>query len=319
MERSQVPIPNPVAVLRRGADGWAILFNPDTADAIAVNPVGVVLWRLLDGRRSLEDVLQAARRRFADAPDALAGDVAAFVEDLAARGLVGYEQETPALQAPISEPPPLEDGAQPIVPATPAPAAHGPDGVLFFAHRGSSMNPTLDEADLLEVAPYGGRPVRVGDVIAIAPPGGDHLIVHRVVRVTPDGVCTRGDNNAGEDGWCLQPAQIVGRAVAAWRGHRRRRVAGGWAGCLWARLVRTRRLLDQALSALLRPAYHGLARSGIVRRLTPPFLRPRLVVFGTGEKARPRLLLGRRVVGQYDALRQCWHIRRPFRLFLDET
>ena len=53
----------------------------------------------------------------------------------------------------------------------------------FVAHVGPSMNPTLSEADLLEVAPYGDRPIRAGDVILCRPPGADHLVVHRVIAV----------------------------------------------------------------------------------------------------------------------------------------
>jgi hypothetical protein len=194
-----------------------------------------------------------------------------------------------------------------------------PGAPLFFAHWGSSMNPTLHESDLLEIVPYGGRVMQVGDVIVVAPPGGDHLVVHRVVRVVPEGICTRGDNNAGDDGWRLEPDRVIGRVAAAWRGRRRRRIAGGWSGRLWAFLVRCRRALGRAVSTLLRPIYHGLARSGIVRRLAPGFLRPRVVAFQAGEQQRLRLMLGRRIVGEYMPSWRKWRFRRPFRLLVDEA
>jgi signal peptidase I len=190
---------------------------------------------------------------------------------------------------------------------------------LFFAHRGSSMNPTLHESDLLEIVPYGGGAAQVGDVIAVAPPDADHLVVHRVVRVMPEGVCTRGDNSAGEDDWCLGPERVIGRVVAAWRGQRRRRISGGWTGRLWVYALRGRRILGRVASLLLRPVYHWLAHTGIVRRLVPASLRPRVVVFGADARARLRLLLGRRIVGEYVPGWRKWRFRRPFRLLVDEA
>jgi hypothetical protein len=181
------------------------------------------------------------------------------------------------------------------------------------------MNPTLHESDLLEIVSYGDGAAQVGDVIAVAPPGRDHLVVHRVVRVTVAGVCTRGDNNTDEDGWCLGPERVIGRVVAAWRGRRRRRIAGGWPGRLWAYALRWRRILGRAASALLRPAYHGLARTGVVRRLAPAFLQPRVVVFRAGEGQRLRLMLGRRVVGEYVPSWRKWRFRWPFRFLVDEA
>lgn len=216
---------------------------------------------------------------------------------------------------------PLKDAVGLIGPESPWPlqVERRPGAPLFFAHRGSSMHPTLHESDLLEIVPYGGGAMQVGDVIAVAPPDADHLVVHRVVRVTAEGVCTRGDNNAGEDGWCLGPERVIGRVVAAWRGRRRRRILGGRAGRLWGYAVRGRRFLGRVVLALLRPVYHGLARSGIVRRFVPDSLRPHVVVFRAGEHHRLRLMLGRSIVGEYVPGWHKWRFRRPFRLLVDEA
>jgi SynChlorMet cassette protein ScmD len=90
------PIANPVAVLREEFDDWAVLFNPDTADAVGVNPVGVAIWKLMDGRRSLEQIASRIRDDFAEVPDAVVEEVSGFVEDLEKRGFVGYEVAAPA-------------------------------------------------------------------------------------------------------------------------------------------------------------------------------------------------------------------------------
>ena len=87
------PIANPVVVFKAGNGDWAVLFNPDTTDAVGINAVGLLMWALMDGRHTLEDILQVVRGEFADAPDGVAEDVTAFVDDLVARGFVGYELE----------------------------------------------------------------------------------------------------------------------------------------------------------------------------------------------------------------------------------
>ena len=85
------PIANPTVVFREEFDDWAILFNPDTADAVGTNPVGVAVWKLMDGRRSLKEIVAKIQDQFADVPNAAAQDVTSFIKDLAKRGFVGYE------------------------------------------------------------------------------------------------------------------------------------------------------------------------------------------------------------------------------------
>lgn len=85
------PIPNRDTVLREEFDDWAILFNPDTAAAVGVNPVGVVTWKLIDGERSLADIAEALRERFDMVPDMVTDDIAGFVAELTEYGFVGRE------------------------------------------------------------------------------------------------------------------------------------------------------------------------------------------------------------------------------------
>ena len=87
------PIANPVAVLREEFDDWAVLFNPDTAEAVGINPVGVAIWKLMDGSRALADLTAAVQDQFSALPDGVVADVYEFVADLAQRGFVGYAFE----------------------------------------------------------------------------------------------------------------------------------------------------------------------------------------------------------------------------------
>jgi len=85
------PIPNPAAVRDDGEDGWTLLVNPDTAGAMAVNATGVLVWSLVDGKRTIEEIIAAVRNRFPDAPDTVRDDVLAYLRKLTEEGFVGQE------------------------------------------------------------------------------------------------------------------------------------------------------------------------------------------------------------------------------------
>ena len=189
--------------------------------------------------------------------------------------------------------------------------------MFFAAYAGSSMHPTLREPEMMEIVPYGDRPVRVGDVAFFRPPETRQSLVHRVVRVTPAGIATLGDNNAREDAFLLSPQNIQGRVVAAWRGQRRRTIAGGLRGRMTGRGLRWGLGLCRGASPVLNPLYQALSRRGWIARLLPPSLRPRVVVFQVHGHDHYRLLLGRRVIGRYEELPQQWRIQRPFHLLVE--
>jgi hypothetical protein len=189
--------------------------------------------------------------------------------------------------------------------------------MFFAAYIGPSMNPTLREPEIMEIMPYDSRPLRVGDVAFFLSPEADRPVVHRIVRVTPAGISTRGDNNTQEDTFLLQPKDIKGRVVAAWRGQKRRKIAGGLQGRLTSRRLRWRRLLGRGVSPLLHPLYQALYHWGLIARLAPASFRPRVVVFHARGRDQFQLLLGQRIIGRYDDQRHQWQIQRPFRLFVD--
>jgi signal peptidase len=183
---------------------------------------------------------------------------------------------------------------------------------------GTSMNPALKPGDRLQIIPYNGRKIRRGDVIVCVPPGSESKIVHRVVLTDSDGIKTRGDNNDDLDEWVLSPDHIFGRVVAAKREKRRRRVFGGLTGQLCHSIVRAINLCDSSVSAILRPSYNRLAKSDILRRWLPAQMRPRVISFNRAAGKELQLHLGRRIIGKWLPGYKAWHIRRPFRLFVDE-
>lgn len=86
MKPTDVLIRNPVAVLREEADDWAILFNPDTCEAVGTNPVGVRIWKLINGKRRVEEITEAVCKRFRDVPASAAAEVTEFLARLVDRG-----------------------------------------------------------------------------------------------------------------------------------------------------------------------------------------------------------------------------------------
>ena len=88
------PMAIPGVVLREEFDDWAILFNPDTADAVGTNPVGVAVWKRMDGKRSLKEIVLEIKTSFEDAPEAALEEITAFVNTLAEKGFAGLELES---------------------------------------------------------------------------------------------------------------------------------------------------------------------------------------------------------------------------------
>ena len=91
MEASSKPIANPIVVLREEFDDWAVLFNPDTADAVGINPVGVEVWKRMDGKRTLAEIIAEIRELFDDVSDTVLEEMTTYVDELAEGGFVGYE------------------------------------------------------------------------------------------------------------------------------------------------------------------------------------------------------------------------------------
>ena len=85
------PVANQVVVLREEFDDWALLFHPDTGEALGVNPVGVFIWKHLDGKHSLAEIAAQISASFEAVPSEADAHVREFVEDLVRRGLAGYE------------------------------------------------------------------------------------------------------------------------------------------------------------------------------------------------------------------------------------
>jgi hypothetical protein len=79
---------NPNVVYRALADDGGVLLHLETAQYHGVNDTAFAIWELLDGERTVAEVVAELRTSLDEPPAALGEDVVEFLADLSARGLV---------------------------------------------------------------------------------------------------------------------------------------------------------------------------------------------------------------------------------------
>jgi SynChlorMet cassette protein ScmD len=93
MTNVEMPTINPIAVLREEFDDWAVLFNPDTAEALGTNPVGVFIWKKMDGTKSIAEIAAAVKEHFGNVPESVESEVMAYIYQLTLRGFTRKDAE----------------------------------------------------------------------------------------------------------------------------------------------------------------------------------------------------------------------------------
>jgi SynChlorMet cassette protein ScmD len=84
-------IANPNLVLREEFDDWAILFDPDTGNVFGVNPIGVLVWKLLDGCYDIDGILEKIHETAEEVPAEVGDHVREFIKTAIDLGLAGYD------------------------------------------------------------------------------------------------------------------------------------------------------------------------------------------------------------------------------------
>ena len=89
------PIQNPSVHERQIVEGEMILMNGDTAVSLALtNETALITWKLVDGRRSIKDIIKAIESHFETIPDTITDDIIDLLELLSEDGFVGFELKT---------------------------------------------------------------------------------------------------------------------------------------------------------------------------------------------------------------------------------
>ncbi len=91
MTNDDKPIANPMVVLREELDDWAVLFDPETGNAVGINPSAVFIWKLLDGEQTLDVILKKVREYAEDVPGDVRDQIVAFLYELVAAGLASID------------------------------------------------------------------------------------------------------------------------------------------------------------------------------------------------------------------------------------
>jgi hypothetical protein len=86
-----VPTANPDVLVSEEDNGWAVLVNLDTGNSFALNPTGVFIWNMADGKKTVGDIIREIRGTFSGVPQGIEGDVCGLAARLKDRGFFGRE------------------------------------------------------------------------------------------------------------------------------------------------------------------------------------------------------------------------------------
>ena len=93
MRRSPTSVPRrtPENGFRAIADEGGLVVLPDRSEVKVLNEVGCRVFALIDGRRTLEEIVRQIESEFDAAPERVAKDVEEFLSVLESEGLVAAE------------------------------------------------------------------------------------------------------------------------------------------------------------------------------------------------------------------------------------
>ncbi len=82
MLNTDIPQTHPDVVLNEEFDDWVLLFLPLTGEVVGLEPVGLLIWKMIDGRRTVAEIAAAVEAQCSDAPPTVPEDTLAFMQDL---------------------------------------------------------------------------------------------------------------------------------------------------------------------------------------------------------------------------------------------
>jgi hypothetical protein len=80
---------HPACFVREEDEEGGFLFNPDTGKVCLLNPAAVSIWSLLDGKRTVADIVTELRASFTDTTAEMDQQVWDHLQALCTLGVVG--------------------------------------------------------------------------------------------------------------------------------------------------------------------------------------------------------------------------------------
>jgi hypothetical protein len=91
ISRAHTPIRNPAHAFREADKDWTVLVNLDSADAVALNETGMLLWKRINGCSTVGEIIEDVKKQFADMPPGAEEELLTVLETLRDTGLIGFE------------------------------------------------------------------------------------------------------------------------------------------------------------------------------------------------------------------------------------
>lgn len=84
-----IPLPNPEIISRR-LEGEAVLVLPQRGQVKVLNELGSRIWSLIDGNRSINQIIAVIHQEFTISLEAAAADTTEFLAQLAERDMITF-------------------------------------------------------------------------------------------------------------------------------------------------------------------------------------------------------------------------------------
>ena len=88
---TSLAIRNPHIVLREEFDDWGLLFDPEEGIAYGINPVGIFIWKHLDGDHTPDSIQKLVSEEFDKVPEHSLNEVIEFIQTVVDKGYAGFE------------------------------------------------------------------------------------------------------------------------------------------------------------------------------------------------------------------------------------
>jgi signal peptidase I len=185
--------------------------------------------------------------------------------------------------------------------------------------NGPSMRPTILPGDKIEVQETDFNKLTPGDIIIYNNPDDIRLnIIHRIIKRDADSLTTRGDNNSHIDPYKVRPEHLPLKVRSIQRGNHKIKVSCGGKGLFIHRIRLAQRIARVFKSKYLNPIYVFIANTGIFyifgfifKTEVRKFKRPANIEY--------QLFSGKKRIGKFDAKTQKWHLKFPWRLFINPS